>query len=81
MFMQCSSVFLVLLIIVWMIMTIDNIINKGWKVNLLIIIISGARATTHTSSMDTKEHLRSLSYASNTRLRKSPSSPCNMLYP
>ena len=32
---------------------INNIINRGWKVNPLIVSMAGARATTHTPSMKT----------------------------
>ena len=34
---------------------IDNITNKGWNVEPLIVITAGARATTHTPSMKTLE--------------------------
>ena len=34
---------------------IDNIINRGWKVKPLFVIAGGARATTHTLSMESIE--------------------------
>ena len=34
---------------------IDNIANKGWKVDPLIVIIAGARAATHIPFMDSIE--------------------------
>ena len=30
---------------------IDNVVNKGWKVDLLVVITTGARAATHIPSM------------------------------
>jgi hypothetical protein len=30
---------------------INNIINRGWKIDPLVVITAGARATTHTPSM------------------------------
>ena len=34
---------------------INNIINRGWKVDSLIVIMAGARAATHTPSMESIE--------------------------
>ena len=33
----------------------DNIANKGWKIDPLIVITAGARAATHIPSMDSIE--------------------------
>ena len=35
---------------------IDNIVARGWKIDPIIIITAGSRATTHIPSMKSLEH-------------------------